>query len=672
MRIPIISKLLERREAPRGYSLSDLDKAMDLAIMGKPSATGINVTESSALSSGAVWACTGLISGTVASLPLITYERLSRGKARAADHPNYSLLHDAPNPEMTAFDFKETIQGHVCTWGNGFAEIDWDSEGYIRALWPLRPDRMKVGRINGVVAYQYRLPSGQDIVLPSYRVWHIHGLGFDGLVGYSPIQMARESIGWNLALREYGNRFFGNGATPGGVLEHPNKLSLQAQNNLRKSWNEMHQGLSNQHRIAILEEGMSYKQVGIPPDSAQFLESQRFSVVDVARWFHVQPHKIQEMSAATFSNIEEQNLEYWTDTVRPWLIRWEQSGNQKLFLPVERGKYFTEHLVDALLRADITRRYNAYAVGRQWGWLSANDVREMENMNPLPDEQGDLYMVPLNMVPADEIGQYQELPTGQPPPEQPAEENSHQSSESRARSVASRQRTANSYQPIFESAGAAIVKREIDNVRRAAKKHLTTRSVSDFRQWLDEFYRDFPEFISRQIKAPVVSLADVISVMAGGEVKSDPDAAKVQKFVDEYIQGFDTRYISSSKGQLQQILKDAETDPNANLTDAIDERLNEWEQKRPGKISMNEPHQLTNAVTRFVWAAAGIRYLVWTTAGTDNCPYCAELDGRRVGIDQVFEGKGDSIDADGKKFVSKEPRFHPPLHLGCQCSISPE
>jgi len=657
MKIPIIGKLLEKR-----YSLSDIDKTMGLAIAGRRTATGAAVTEATALNSSAVFACVRLLAETTAMVPLITYRRLTpRGKERAFQHPLYTLLHDSPNPEMPAMVFRETLQGHLCTWGNAFAEIDWGPDGYVKALWPLRPDRVRVARQNGEVAYQLKLPSGQTVILPTYRVLHIPGFGFDGLVGYSPVQLARESIGLSLATEEFGARFFGNGANPGGVLRHPHKLSQPAQDNIRESWNEMHSGLSNQHRIAILEEGMDYVKVGIPPDDAQFLETRQFQVTEIARWFHVPPHMIGDLSRSTNNNIEQQSLEFVTYSLGPWLTRWEQYCHLKLLLPAERGMYFVEHLVDALLKGDVQARYNAYSVGRQWGWLSADDVREKENMNPLPEGQGDIYMVPLNMVPASQIGHE---PTMQ------VDENNSLTLEIRRGSMATRQRTIDSYKTLFESAGQAIVKRETDNVRRAAKKHLGTRSVSDFNAWLEEFYHDFPEFISRQIRGPVKSLADVITALAGEEVQSDPDTAKVEVFVGEYLTAFNTRYTSSSKGQLQKIIKEADED--ADIEAAINERLSEWEQTRAGKVATNEPHQLANAVTRLVWAAVGIRYLVWRTGGTDNCPYCQELNGKRVGIDQVFSGRGEGVDAEGKTFITKRPTAHPPLHLGCQCGIEPE
>lgn len=372
---------------------------------GKSTATGISVNEQNALQSTAVFACVRILSETVASLPLPMYKRIAeRGKARAPDHPLYSVLDDIANEEMTAYSLRETLQGHLGTWGNAYAEIEWDMAGRVKGLWPLRPDQTWPERNPDTNKLQYRtvLPDGTGVILPFERVFHIPGFGFDGLVGYNPIRLFRESIGLAMATEEYGARFFGNGAKPGGVLEHPNKLSKEAQDRLRESWNEMHRGLSKQHRIAILEEGMSYKQIGIPPEDAQFLETRKFQTSEIARIYRVPPHMIGDLERATFSNIEHQSIEFVQHTIRPWLVRWEKSIKFKLLTPNERKRFFAEHLVDGLLRGDTKSRYDSYAVARQNGWMSANDIRKLENMNPI--EGGDIYLVNGNMVPTDQAG----------------------------------------------------------------------------------------------------------------------------------------------------------------------------------------------------------------------------------------------------------------------------
>jgi len=376
---------------------------MDFDMTLHPSKTGISVNESSALTSTAVWACVRILSETLATLPLILYKRLPRGKERAIDHSLYRLLHDRPNPEMTSVTFREALMAHLVTWGNCYAEIEFETDRLtVKNLWPLRPDKMQVerNRETNEIIYKYSLPrAGGQVVLPAYRVWHIPGLGFDGLIGYSPISLAREAIGLSLATEEFGARFYSGGATPGGVLQYPKQMTKEAKENLRKSWNEQHSGLSNQHRIAILEEGMTFNKIGIPLNDAQFLETRKFQINEIARFFNVPPHMIGDLDRATFSNIEEQALEFVVYTMRPWLVRWEQSIKLKLLNEKEQD-HFAEFLVDGLLRGNIEARYRAYATGRQWGWLSANDVRETENQNPLPGKEGDIYLNPLNMVPA--------------------------------------------------------------------------------------------------------------------------------------------------------------------------------------------------------------------------------------------------------------------------------
>jgi len=458
MKIPIIGKLFEKR-----YTLTDMDKAMELLIAGRASATGVNVTNNTALNCVPYFAGVRLIAETIGQVPLIEYRRIQpRGKERATDRKLYQLLHDEPNPEMSAISFKESLQGQAVTWGNCFCEIQWDTEwGMPVALWPLRADCMKVGRdpVTKQILYVYRLPDGTEAKLPSWRVLHIPGFGFDGLIGYDPVWLAREAIGMALAMEEYGARFFGNGANPGGVLKHPNKLSTQSLDNLRKSWQEMHQGLSNQHRIAILEEGMDYKQVGIPNDNAQFLESRKFQLNEIARLLHIPPHMLADLDRATFSNIEHQAIEFVKYTMSPWFIRWEQACNRKLLLPSERPIFFFEFLVDALLRADSAGRAAFYRELFYLGALSPNDIREKENMNPIPDEGGDKYYIQQNMLPMEMAGKD----------------------------------TKPDAAGAIKDTVRRIADRDRQNLLRQYRKN-----PEGFTDWLDEYYRDFAAYIVRE------------------------------------------------------------------------------------------------------------------------------------------------------------------------------
>lgn len=404
-----------RWEGPLTASSPEIARLFD---DGAKNTSGVPVNESNALTYSAIWAAVTLISSQIASLPLILYKRLPNGgKERYTGHQVYRLLHDEPNPEMTSMVFRETLMAHVLTWGNAYAEIERDQLGRPIALWPLLPYQVYPYR-DEVQRLRYRVstPNQPDVVLLPHEILHVPGLGFDGIVGYSVIRMAAESIGLGLATRRFGASFFGQGSTFGGILSHPNKLSTDAKDNLRASVESLHRGPERAHRFLILQEGMNYHKLGVDPDSAQFLETRQFEIAEIARWFNIPPHKLRDLLRATFSNIEQQSIEFVTDTLRPWMVRWEQEINRKLISRPERNLQFVEHLVEGLLRGDIASRYAAYAVGRQWGWLSANDVRERENLNPLPGDEGNIYMVPMNMTtPAKMLAE--PVPPGPQPPE---------------------------------------------------------------------------------------------------------------------------------------------------------------------------------------------------------------------------------------------------------------
>lgn len=381
-----------------------VDKAADAGysfLFGRTT-SGKPVNERTAMQTTAVYACVRILAEAVASLPLHVYEyQDDGGKKLVHEHPLYYLLHDEPNPEMTSFVFRETLMSHLLIWGNAYAQIIRDGAGRVLGLYPLLPDKMEVQRDDrGNIYYEYSRNSDENPMFKEYGniklkaedVLHIPGLGFDGLIGYSPIAMAKNAVGMTLACEEYGASFFANGANPGGVLEHPGVLKDPSK--VRESWNSVYRGVNNAHKIAVLEEGMKYQQIGIPPEEAQFLETRKFQINEIARLYRIPPHMVGDLDKSSFSNIEQQSLEFVKYTLDPWVIRWEQSLQRSLLLPGEKGKYFIKLNVDGLLRGDYQSRMNGYAVGRQNGWFSANDIREMENMNPIPDEEGgNLYLV---------------------------------------------------------------------------------------------------------------------------------------------------------------------------------------------------------------------------------------------------------------------------------------
>lgn len=410
-----------------------VDKAADAGysfLFGRTT-SGKPVNERTAMQTTAVYACVRILAEAVASLPLHVYEyQDDGGKKLVHDHPLYYLLHDEPNPEMTSFVFRETLMSHLLIWGNAYAQIIRDGAGRVLGLYPLLPDKMEVQRDDkGNIYYVYSRNSDENptfkeygnIKLKAEDVLHIPGLGFDGLIGYSPIAMAKNAVGMTLACEEYGASFFANGANPGGVLEHPGVLKDPSK--VRESWNSVYRGVSNAHKIAVLEEGMKYQQIGIPPEEAQFLETRKFQINEIARLYRIPPHMVGDLDKSSFSNIEQQSLEFVKYTLDPWVIRWEQSLQRSLLLPGEKGKYFIKLNVDGLLRGDYQSRMNGYAVGRQNGWFSANDIREMENMNPIPDEEGgNLYLINGAMTKLADAGAFVKTDTSQQ--SAPAQENS--------------------------------------------------------------------------------------------------------------------------------------------------------------------------------------------------------------------------------------------------------
>jgi HK97 family phage portal protein len=367
-------------------------------------ASGKNVNERTAMTVTAVYACVRILSEAIAGLPLHVYRYKPGGdKERDIAHPLFRLLHDAPNPDMTSFVFREALMAHLLLWGNAFAQIIRDGRGQVLALYPLLPSRMRVDRDEaGRVVYEYTKDDGQPVQLHREQVLHIPGLGFDGLVGYSPIAMAKNAVGLALATEEYGSAFFSNGALPGGVLEHPGVVKNKEQ--LRDSWYGQYGGSGKAHKIAVLEEGLRFNAIGIAPEAAQFLETRKFQTEEIARIFCVPLPMIGDLERATFSNVEQQFLDFVKYTLNPWVCRLEQAFMQSLLLPQEKADYFIRFNLDGLLRGDFKSRIESYAMGIQNGFYCLNDVRGLEDLNLIPDSFGSKFYFNGNMIPVELAG----------------------------------------------------------------------------------------------------------------------------------------------------------------------------------------------------------------------------------------------------------------------------
>ena len=394
--MPIFSRIFKARDKPKNAFGSSL------AFLFGATSSGKTVNERTAMQTAAVYACVRILAETIASLPLHTYTYTDNGKEKALQHPLYQLLHSEPNPEMTSFVFRETLMSHLLLWGNAYAQIIRNSRGQVLALYPLLPSRIDVSRAsNGELVYTYHRDSDEGptcwVKLRKDDVLHIPGLGFDGLIGYSPIAMARNAIGMALATEEYGAAFFANGANPGGVLEHPGIIKdIQR---VKDSWNSVYQGTSNAHRVAILEEGMKFSPIGIPPEQAQFLETRKYQTEEICRIFRVPPHLVASLDRATFSNIEHQSISFIDNTIIPWVTRIEQSLQKSLLSESEKTKLLIKFNLNGRLRGDAASRAAFYQIMRQNGIMSANDIRQLEEMNLISEEQGgSKYLVNGNFV----------------------------------------------------------------------------------------------------------------------------------------------------------------------------------------------------------------------------------------------------------------------------------
>lgn len=385
-----------------------------------PRVAGVRVTEETALTYAAFWACVRVISDALAVLPMHAYrKRPGGGRDEATDNVVDWLCHTQTNPETPAFFFRQTILAHALVWGNGYAEIERDAAGRVVWLWQLTPDRVEPDRNDaGDLVYIVANPDRTRTVLPAEDVIHLRGLGFDGLVGYSVVRMAARAIGIGIAGDEAVTSFYANDSTPGGYLKHPQRLQEQAKKNLQESFYRKHGGPDKRRTMAILEEGMEWVQVGMPPEDAQLLQTRQFAPVDICRIFKVPPHKIGDLSRATFSNIEQQETEFVVDCLMPWAVPLEQEINSKLFGIKQKGSLFVKHNFNGRLRGDSAARAAFYGQLFDRGVFSVNDICEMEDRNPVGPE-GDKRFVPLNMQLLERAGE-EPLPGEDPPADDPA------------------------------------------------------------------------------------------------------------------------------------------------------------------------------------------------------------------------------------------------------------
>ncbi len=663
-----------------------------------PTKAGVAVDEFIALNFSAVYNAISIISGTIGSLPLHLYKRNKRITQKATIHLTYDVLHAVANPEMTAMTYREATSAHELSWGNSYSEIVRNGLGQIVQLRPISPNRVRPKREAGQLVYEIVIAGGKTKDFPREQILHIPGLGFDGLIGYSVLTKARESVALGMATEEFGARFFGQGTTPAGILEMPQDLG-DGREDFVKEFQKGFAGLGKTHKVMVLDNDAKYTPIGVKPEDAQFLQTRAFSVVEIARWFNIEPMKLKDHSKSSFNNITSLQTSHVIDCIRPWLVRREQNYNMQMLTPKERrAGYYWEHVVEGLLRGDWAARAEYYSKIWMIGGITSNEIREKENMNPV--EGGDELFVPLNMVPlsmARKMIETQDDPEPEPSDdddELPKDEENNlrfwktkliEYKESIAtRSIKGRERISKRYYPLIKAAAKRIVNKEGNAVKNQTKKQRSQRAEASMEKWLDSFYRKMPDYIKQELGPVFRSFSEAIIEESAVEIGVEPDLKELDTFINDYIDRYAERHVESSQGQLVSLLnpkpdeekKDKDGQPagveHREWADDIDDRVDEWaeDDKRSEKIAKNESVRLSNAIFQTVAFGAGMS-VVWKIRGAKTCAYCRELNGKRVSKGQSFVDSGDVLDPKAGTGPMKinGMKTQPPLHISCDCYL---
>ena len=630
--------------------------------VGATTATGVKVSEKTALKYLTVTACVSLISSDIAKLPLNLYrKRADGGKDLVTDHKLYDLLHNAPNPDTTSFNWREALQGHLLLWGNSFAFIDRDKSGRIKALWQLPdPSKVSIKRVGDNIVYQYDI-DGEKKTRTREQIFHIPGYGFNGIVGMSMINIASEAIGLGMAAEEFGSLYFGEGTHPAGVLEMDTILG-DNKADFVKSLKEGYAGLGKSHKIMVLENGLKYKPLTIPLNDAQFLETRDHQKIEICGMYHVPPHKIAVHGQnSNYNNLEQENASYVDSCLMGWIVRWESNISLQLLTEAERRSgLFFEFVVQGLLRGDSKARAEYYNKIFQVGGITPNQIRAKENMNPV--EGGDESFVMMNMIPLSQAKDIL-LPGDEPEPE--IENKSffkaffnkkRTRKPSEAHSIMIRDRILRQYAPLILDAAQAIVNRESKAIKNQV--HKQSRTNGSMETFLDDFYRKFPDYIEKKM-GPVLR-SYLLAIVDATNDELQIDGENFDNEIREYIDTYSKRHISSSKGQMESLIP-------AGLTE-LDTRADEWQERRPEKIMTDESVRASSYAFQAVVFAAGMS-TVFRNRGPKTCPFCRSLEGKvirkggppLVSDGQELEGKG----TDQPPMLIRGTKLHTPIHQKC-------
>lgn len=686
----------------------------------EPDSIPFSLAPESALRLIAVAACVKVIAGSIATMPIHAFRtKKSGGRERIVDSDLEYRLNVEPNEEMSSPEFWETYIAQILLWGTAYSQFEFSRTNEILGLYPINPAAVSVKRDQSTRKLTYRF--GSDTVLDPRSLFITRGLSLDGVTGLSPIAYHRLSLGLAANAEKFGASFFLNASRPAGVLKFPEVLDDAAYKRIKDDWNAAHQGTTKTGSTAILEQGGDWKPITIPPNEAQFIETRKYQTNEIARIFGVPPHMIQDLEKATFSNIEHQAIQFVVHTLRPWIVRLEKSIKRSM---IREREIFVKFIVDGLLRGDTPNRFSAYATARQWGWLNADEIREIEDFNPIPDGSGSVYLTPLNMVassalldpPADQVAARALLngSTGTPrtggaveavasnpavvlnvsprdldeavarvlSTRSPATSPAWSRSELRFGEVSGREfrvstnrrKIRRKFAPMFAAAVSRAVRREASDLRKGAKKFFSTenRAVEDdFLRFVVDFYDSFHPELKSMILPAVDTLSELIAIEAAEQIGAGAslDLSLVTTFADEYADAAASRWISSHRAQLRELI---EAGKGAEAYDTISIRLEEWVETFPDKFAANEVVKVDGAIARETWSKLGVTEFIWRTVGT-SCPICSSLDGKIVGREVEFVAAGDKVegDSDQEPISPRRKVLHPPLHGGCDCFIEP-
>lgn len=665
-------------------------------------ASGVEVTRSNILGLTATWKAVRLLSQSMATMGFKLYRRRDDGgRDPAIDDPRFWIAYARPNPWQTSFRFREMVQGHQELRGNAYAQIVENRRGELLYTIPLHPDRMVIESRAGELVYRYTRPDDTVRYFDPSEIIHWRHLTDDGLYGLDPLWVLREAFGIAIATQRFRGKYFENDATPGGVLSTDQVVDDETHDRMKRSWTEAHKGVESSHKPAILEAGLTWQSIGITAENAQMIEAHGLGTEELARAFDVPPHMVGASSgdSLTYTTVESAGIEFRQYAVLPRATRAEQEMDMALLTPEEQqnGLFFKFNL-NTLLRADSEARANYMYKRWQMGSLNADDIRALDDENPLPDGQGQQYFVPANVISLERIkrgleGRSEQRGAGTDDPEHrelPAAAELRQENE-----VVVRARLRETYWTLIQDTAQGVVNQEVREARDALERAFAdepSRSVrrwmAEFREreqrdaaqedvflaWIDEFYDDFDERWIAALSPVFLAYAETMVNTVLDQMGRDPISAdEIEDFVEAYTRTMATAQVSSSVNQLREIIDEEDDDA---VRAALTARLDDWEVKKAGKVGERESAQLGNASALEAFLDAGVRFIKWRKTGQETCPWCEQLDGEVVAVGDYFvredqilhDGEGE----DRRTFRARQNYSHPPLHRGCDCQAVAE